>query len=746
MEYVPHAPFFLSEADAPAIEIRDAAHAYLTSGLCPLPAVRNGSSKRPDVDWKRYQSQRPTFVELECLFHERGNALCLVCGAASHHLEVIDFDLAGAAFDPWQDAVEAEAGSLLDRCVVETTPSGGRHVIYRCMTPVSGNLKLAQRRLKDGSLATLIETRGEGGVCLVDPSPGYRIVQGDLTDVTSLTPRERDVLLRCAADLNEVDAKRDDHPPVSGLTVGDRPGDIFNREGDVRDVLHRHGWRLDRGGENEHWTRPGKGGGTSATLKDRVFYVFSSNAAPFEPGTPYSPFAVYALLEHAGDFATAAKGLGGSASVRVAPTPAPASAIALPDDPGPVPTRLLSVPGFVGEVMDHSLATAPYPNPVLAFCGALALQGFLAGRVVRDPGDNRTNFYLLGLAYSASGKDWPRRVNARVLRAAGLTDHLGDRLASGEGIQDAMAQTPTMLFQTDEIDGLLRSINGAKDARHESIMSTLLSMYSSASSVFAMRRKAGEERGRVIDQPCLVLFGTAIPERFYEALSERMLTNGLFARTLVLESGPRSSGQEPRIVDLPDRVVEAAADWARLWPTWAEVDDSPTPRVVPQSDAARRLLVALREEADRQYAIAERRSDTIATTVWGRAIEHVRKLALAYAVSEDRGCPRIGPEAVRWASDLTLHQVRRMLFMAAEHSPENAFDGLMLKALRRLREAPGGRLSHSELLRRMKLDAHRFRQLMETLIERGEVVREVVVTSGRNADYYALPAATGEPG
>jgi hypothetical protein len=37
-----------------------------------------------------------------------------------------------------------------------------------------------------------------------------------------------------------------------------------------------------------------------------VFYAFSSNAAPFEANRAYSPFAVYALLEHAGDFQAAA--------------------------------------------------------------------------------------------------------------------------------------------------------------------------------------------------------------------------------------------------------------------------------------------------------------------------------------------------------------------------------------------------------------------------------------------------------
>ena len=63
---------------------------------------------------------------------------------------------------------------------------------------------------------------------------------------------------------------------------------------------------------------------------------------------------------------------------------APAEAAAEDPDPGPVPDELLHVPGFVDEVMSHTLATAPYPERTLAFGGALALQAFLAGRKVRD--------------------------------------------------------------------------------------------------------------------------------------------------------------------------------------------------------------------------------------------------------------------------------------------------------------------------------------------------------------------------
>src|SRR5690606_32979563 len=105
------------------------------------------------------------------------------------------------------------------------------------------------------------------------------------------------------------------------------------------------------------------------------------------------------------------------------------------------------------------------------------------GRKVRDPADNRTNLYLLALAYSSVGKDWPRKVNTAVMHRAGLVAALGEKFASGEGIQDALHCTPAMLFQTDEIDGLLQAINKAQDARHENIMGTLLTMYSAANSI-----------------------------------------------------------------------------------------------------------------------------------------------------------------------------------------------------------------------------------------------------------------------
>ena len=745
------------------------AASYLEAGLCALPALRD--RKRPALGrWKQFRQRLPARQELERWFRD-ADAVCLVTGAVSGHLEMLDFDHGGELFGPWAEAVRRRAPGLLERLVIERSQSGGRHVVYRCESPVGGSMKLAQRAVETPDekpvtirgkvhrprrcgdrwlvIVTLIETRGEGGLFLCAPTPGYEPVQGRLTELPVLSEDERVTLLDAAWRLNEWTEPAE--TPRVACDANGRPGDDFNRRGDVRAVLRRHGWTLVRTGENQYWRRPGKDSGWSATLRDRVFYVFSSNAPPFEMKRAYSPFAVYALLEHGGDFAAAAAALraegfgdkgdpGGVDITVVAGTPPPDEPPSPPAvDPGPLPEELLRVPGFAGEVMGHCLDTAPYPNPVMAFCGALSLLAFLTGRRVRDSGDNRTNIYLLGLAHSAAGKDWPRKVNTRIVHAAGLAECLGDKFASGEGIQDALFVNPCMLFQTDEIDGLLQSINKARDARHENIMNTLLTMYSAANSVFPMRRKAGRPSPGVIDQPHLVIFGTAIPNHYYEALSERMLTNGFFARMVILESGPRSRGQEPRISELPPRVVETARWWADFRPGPGNLQDwHPVPAVVEATDEARRVLVETREQAEAEYARAEADGDAVGTTVWGRVSEQVRKFALLHAVSESHRAPRIGVAAARWASRFVLHQARRMLFMAATHVAENPFHAECLKIIQKLREAPDRALPHSVLLKRMKIEAKHFLEIIETLVQRGDVEVIEAATGGRQRRAYHL--------
>ncbi len=717
--------------------------AYRESGLSVLPAKR--LAKRPSLPgWKNFQLRIPQERQVVEWFSKPEDAICVVTGQVSGNLEMLDFDRGGDRFEAWKEQIPSE---LLARLVIETSQSGGKHVIYRCTEPINGNMKLAMG-FRDGAMVTLIETRGEGGLFLCAPTLGYSLEQGSLTEIPVLTPQEREILLETAWSLNEY-LPTADVPADSQFVPENRPGDDFNNRGDIRALLIKHGWTLVKKAENELWRRPGKANGWSASLKDKSFYVFSGNAAPLEPNRAYSPFAVYAWLEFGGDFEMAARMLRqqGYGDDLVSPVLATfvnhpdieVNKVELPTDPGPMPLELMRIPGFVSEVMDLCLATAPYPNHVMAFSGALALQAFLAGRKVRDPGDNRTNLYLLGLAHSAAGKDWPRKLNTRILFEIGAAGCLGERFSSGEGVQDALYLSPSMLFQTDEIDGILQSMNRSKDGRYESLMSTLLTMYSTANSVYPMRRKAGKEAPGAIDQPNLVVYGTAIPNHYYEALSERMLTNGFFSRMIILECGERGSGQEPKVLDIPERVISTARWWNDYKPGTGNLQSwHPIPTIVHQDEEGRDVLVEARMEAEREYNRAERKNDPVGTTVWGRVSEQMRKLALLYAISENHREPVITKSAAEWASRFVSHQVRRMLFMAGNHVAENSYHADCLRLIRKLQETPERQLPHSLLLKRMKMDAKSFQEMITTLEQQGDIAVSIVATTGRPQRVYKL--------
>ncbi|MFI4911147.1 MAG: hypothetical protein ACIAQZ_05715, partial [Sedimentisphaeraceae bacterium JB056] len=86
--------------------------------------------------------------------------------------------------------------------------------------------------------------------------------------------------------------------------------DDYNSRGDIASLLEKHGWKLKTQTDQQCWWRPGKQSGQhSATFNGEVFYVFSSNALPFDQNKGYSKFAVYSMLEHGGNNSAAIRAL-----------------------------------------------------------------------------------------------------------------------------------------------------------------------------------------------------------------------------------------------------------------------------------------------------------------------------------------------------------------------------------------------------------------------------------------------------
>jgi hypothetical protein len=293
----------------------------------------------------------------------------------------------------------------------------------------------------------------------------------------------------------------------------------------------------------------------------------------------------------------------------------------------------------------------------------------------------------------------------------------------------------------------LNSIKKGKDVSSDMIVSTLLTLYTSANTFYDRRRKADIRKIEQISQPHLSIFGTATPRNYHTALTGQMLEGGLFARMMILDAGKRPKGQDSVPADFiseRERVMEAAKWWYAFDPGGGNLSHvNPTPKIVPFDDSARKIIRDYRDWTEMEYGKAEDRNDGAAMAVWGRATENATKLALLAACSEQYKEPIIMPAHSKWAVQFNDHQVRRALFLVSLYAAETDFDAKIKKAIQELRKwhHSNGReqsIPEWKLKRKLGLSPNDFDAVASELARRRLVHCKILATKGRPGTVFQL--------
>lgn len=303
-----------TDAYVMALRLAEAGYSVIPIDLDP----NRQSGKAPSVSWSRYQKAPADPKTIGRWFNTtEPRGVGVVGGPVSGNLLIIDFESVTLADQVADDfpVLHPEYAHLIPGTIQATTPKPGRHWYIRIAdppTPFPRSEKLAHQADDAGRLMIANETRGDGGYAVAPPAPGREWIHPTGEKVEAWPYDAVLKLLDLCRSFDEANDKPGETtstprgtPAAAG---GTRPGDIFNARNDWPAIIEPHGWRHVRG---RYWQRPGKdGNATSASITPHGnLYIFSSNAAPFPAGQSVTKFRAYALLNHAGDNAAAARAL-----------------------------------------------------------------------------------------------------------------------------------------------------------------------------------------------------------------------------------------------------------------------------------------------------------------------------------------------------------------------------------------------------------------------------------------------------
>lgn len=381
-----------------------------------------------------------------------------------------------------------------------------------------------------------------------------------------------------------------------------------------------------------------------------------------------------------------------------------------------IPQELLTVPGFVDDVLNFTLKTSHCLQPALAIAGALSLLSVLIGnRVVCEQG-RHTNLYFLAVARTGRGKDRPRKVNKEVLTATGALDMLAcENPASDAGLLRALEEQPVQLCQPDEFGRFLVAAK-TRDSHLYRFVTELLKLYSHAGEVYTGKKYASSKNDITIHHPCLSLFAATTPDTLFEAIGEDSIRDGFLPRLIIFEGD--DDPHRPDFVkklNVPRSVIDQAVTYLEIGGGHTDSDDF-TPRILQYSPAAKKVFAELRD-----YCVEQTRGGGLADDIWTRQAEKAASLALLHALSRDPAAATLDQEAMQWASGLVKFLGHRLAEIVDRWCASSLFDKRQKAFMRKLEQRNGFMTQNQATRCSQHLRPRERDELFNNLMETGQI-------------------------
>ena len=418
------------------------------------------------------------------------------------------------------------------------------------------------------------------------------------------------------------------------------------------------------------------------------------------------------------------------------PPPAAAPPATIPPWKAPIdPTRC---PGLVGRIAEWIVASADYPQPLLAIGAALTIVGTVAGRQLAGPTKSGTHLYTIGVVPTGGGKDHALKSIGRVLLAAKLPHLIGaSKFTSETAVVNTVMRSPACACAMDEFGAFLARGKARSASTHELGISSLLrTLWSSSFDTVPTTERAGEQF-KLIHAPALALYGASTAEEFYDALGDADTRNGLLNRFLILEN-PKRPQRVKAALDrnaVPEDIAEdLRAIYWRLGelgaaPYHGQGDTAPPPPI----QVAWRDAGAERAYDDLVHDLQTRMdAETDNERYLVRTAEMAVRIATIRAVGVDPDRPSVSHDDMIWGATVALASAQAMIEGARDRMAENDRQRWSNRILDVIKKKGTARPRDIQMAVKGALRSSDVKDMLATMIESGRV--EMVDMTDKRSD------------
>lgn len=395
-----------------------------------------------------------------------------------------------------------------------------------------------------------------------------------------------------------------------------------------------------------------------------------------EANNPEMQFALPGFVNINGEAVYAEAGNGAAEGSNAAPTlealPGRSAAQARHDVTGAesavnAPSTIILPPGLVGEVAQFIYEAAPRPVVEIALAGAIGFCSGIVGRAFNISGTG-LNLYTLLLAPTGTGKEAiSHGISKLVTTVRATVPTIGDFVGPGEIRSDAalikwLSRNACIYSIVGEFGMRLKQMSAPNANSNEiGVRRVLMDLFNKSGHGNILNPMAYSDKDKntpAVNSPSLSIIGETTPERFYEAIDEAMIADGLLPRFLTIEY----RGRRPELNEHSAHAV----------PSYALIDmcQAITVHCLEVMAKGSVVNVALDPGADRIMRDFNRYCDNmingpnareVTRMMWNRAHIKALKLAAVVGVGMQPYHATIDAAVAQWSTDLIVRDVMNII-------------------------------------------------------------------------------------